>query len=642
MTEGRTTAPWPPGGLACLCDEDAARLLDHCLARIAAEESAWPRRRSLLIVPETRKFATERRYLAQRGQEALLTAEVLSFPRLASRLLGEAGRPLPELLGEREGILVLERLLSGGAEGAYPLFHRLRGREAYMSNLVGLLDSFQRYGIDEEALSEAARRSSVDHSRAKLEQLAGLTRDYRLHLARLEREALTTRLDHLLALLEELGRDPRRPAARRLAWLREALVQVTGFGETRVFTPQELAILRALSQLVADMTVTCVAPPGLAPEALGPAWRMGAESARAVVRAIPNTRLVALPAIEAPRGPSEPVTVLYAETEEAEAEAVAADIREAVAGGQLRYRDIAVFHSQPGSLAQLRRVFERYAIPAYIDDRLPLIQTSLARFVLSVLALATERRSLAAVLACMRSALWDEDDDDAEAQADRRLSDAFENHCLAFGLDHQRLFSTRALQEREELLELRERRIDPLLEGVRALERARSAGEASRALIAALDSVDTEARLARRVARLDARGEDDAAQALVQCWDELGRLLTVLGAGFADDPLDARDLERHLRVLLQSRVSGQLPSRIDEVVVSPATRFDFMPVRRLYLMAASRSQRRTSATRRRCCATTRPPLSWAATAVSCPAWRRGAWPPTPFGSSSSSAVPPMP
>ncbi|MDI9470863.1 MAG: PD-(D/E)XK nuclease family protein [Bacillota bacterium] len=564
----------------------AGRLLDYCLDQVAAAESVWPRHRSFLIVPETRKFRSERRYLERQSGTALLTAEVLSFPRLATRLLGEAGLALPERLGPREAILVIDRVIRRGGRERYPLFHRLLGGESFMGHLASLLDSFRRYGIDAAALGRAAALAPDEHGRLKLEEFAKLEADQQLALTELGLEPVTALLDRLAALLAELESGVSSSRARRLAWLRDASVWVTGFGETRSFTPQELEILGALGRIAARLTVTLVGAGGGsrasgATAATAPAWRGGAETLAALERVLPGLRREVLDTgtTAAALLPRDPVRLLYAESELAEAEAVAARIHAAVQAGR-RYRDIAVCHARPAGLAQLARAFARFQIPAYIDDRPSLAEVSLARLLQQLIALAAGNWARSALVAALRSGLLLPPGQEA-------LVDRLENHLIARGIDHGRIFHDPAYADEPELLALRQQRLDPLRPAVAVLGRATSGGAAGAALEQLLAASGLRDLLEARIGALQAAGQEAEAEALVRAWAILGDFLGRLRTGFACDVMDARRLGEHLDALYQVEAVGSLPSRMDEVIVSPVRRFDFLPVRQLFLLGAS-------------------------------------------------------
>lgn len=573
----------------------AGRLLDYCLDQVAAAESVWPRHRSFLIVPETRKFRTERRYLERQSGTALLTAEVLSFPRLATRLLGEAGCALPERLGQREAVLVIARVIRRGGRERYPLFHRLVSEDSFLGHLASLLDSFRRYGIDAAALERAAALAPAAHGHAKLEEFARLEADQRAALGELGLEPVTALLDRLADLLAEVEGGAVSPRARRLAWLRDARVWVTGFGETRGFTPQELAILGSLGRILAGLTVTLVREP-LPPEAgagaqdaaaaaataaTAPAWRGGAETYAALARILPGLERIVLETGQSPaaRLPRDPVQLFYAESELAEAETVAARIHAAVQAGR-RYREIAVCQASPGGLARLARAFARFHIPAYIDDRPPLAEVSLARLLQQLTALAARNWPRGALLAALRSGLL-------LPPGREELIDRLENHLIARGLDHGRIFHDPGYEDVPELLALRREWLDPLRPAVSALGRAQNGGAAGEALARLLEAAGLRPLLEARIGALQAAGSEAEAEALVRAWVILGNFLGRLRTNFADDVMDAHSLGRHLDALYQVEAVGSLPSRMDEVIVSPVRRLDFLPVRQLYLLGAS-------------------------------------------------------
>ena len=77
----------------------------------AMGEGARAGRRQLLIVPEMLSHESERRLLQSQGNPIARFAEVLTFKRLAQRVLGEGGHP-PALLDGGGRVLAMHRALS--------------------------------------------------------------------------------------------------------------------------------------------------------------------------------------------------------------------------------------------------------------------------------------------------------------------------------------------------------------------------------------------------------------------------------------------------------------------------------------------------------------------------------------------------
>ena len=74
-----------------LFGSDPGSLVVRCLTELHRLTVDFPDQRAFLIVPETIKVQMERAYLDTTGTAGLMMAEVLSFRRLAHRLLDETG-----------------------------------------------------------------------------------------------------------------------------------------------------------------------------------------------------------------------------------------------------------------------------------------------------------------------------------------------------------------------------------------------------------------------------------------------------------------------------------------------------------------------------------------------------------------------
>lgn len=469
-------------GLRILYGTSQTALLEACIDGIDGTDASPAGSRALLLVPEQTKAEAERLYLERTGRTGILLAEVLSFSRLAYRIQGEIGglsRTCVDGVGKS---VLLHTLLKENRDRLQALAAGA-GRPGFVPQVGQVLGDLRRYGVEPGQLQEAAREAAGEDRpfAAKAGDLAFLMEAY---AERMRGLGLYDREDDLWRLAETL--EALRGAAAtddaeipwplsRAAFLASASVWVTGFAQTREFTPQEYAVLDGLAGVCARVTVTVCAdgvPGDDDAVASGPdAFRIGRQTAYRLAARHPGTRAErvphslpgvfariargilgdrvltpdgvtpweaspsdAVPGEASPAGtisgeeaPSPaPVTTALFRSQDDEIRWVAGEIRRLTLTGGYRYGDIAVGVSNPSAyLSPLRAVFREFGLSPFIDEPRPLSGTPLYRFIKSLLDLKVHDWSLPAITACLRSDF---------CRIGRGEADRLENFLLARGL----------------------------------------------------------------------------------------------------------------------------------------------------------------------------------------------------------------
>lgn len=211
----------------------------RCMEEILQQQNK-DGRRQILIVPEQFTSQAERDLLEKTAQHALLTAEVLSFGRLAHRVFAKRGIGSRIPLGDIGKAMALRKiLLQEKPQIGY--FQSVMDKAGFVDQLGLTLTEFCQYRIspeDTEALSRADALSA-----AAREKLTDLTRIYRAYLDFLQQDYLSA--DASLGLLAE-RLDASLGLEKTSFWL-------DGFIG---FTPQEYAVIRRLLTLAAEVTIT--------------------------------------------------------------------------------------------------------------------------------------------------------------------------------------------------------------------------------------------------------------------------------------------------------------------------------------------------------------------------------------------------
>lgn len=557
--------------LELLLCSDPLRSLDHCLASIARFSAAHPERRAFLLVPETMKADAERRYLEAFDQQGLMTAEVLSFRRLAYRLFSEAGGlEQPRLSKIGKALLVAEILHQ--ERQSFERLARAAGMIGTAQELAEVLGDFQRYAVDAKTLAAIAPQMSGSLRQAKVHDLSLLEAAYQ---ARKEALGLVDAEDDLPRLTKKLWDLHGGRGSERLAFLRQAKIWVAGFGLTRQFTPIEDALLEALEAVLDTLTITVVLPE----EKAGEAYLAGEAMEAQYRRKYPQAKRLRLPDT---RGMVPEFLSLHCQDAEAEAAFVAGELLRAIKEGEFRPRDVAVALCQPEQEERLRDIFHHYGLdpvhlgPSHMDE------SPLLRAMEAFAKLAVQPAPFSELMALARTGLLPVDDG---------ALDAFENHAVALGiegvwqLEQPPRHPSKAF---EALQSFFNKHLAFFAQEAKALAGCPSAQEKAAFLLDfLLDRSGFKEALEAKIA--SERTAQDRALLLAQSWELCVTVLEEAKRLFDRLPMDALAFARLLTSSLFGSTLGSIPMGLDRIRVGSPAALLLYPAKFLCILGATAS-----------------------------------------------------
>ena len=563
------------------------------LERVAADRG----RRQLIIVPEQASHEMERRLCAVAGNQSCLYAEVLSFTRLASRVLASAGGLAAPAL-DPGGRVLLMCAARKAVSTALTVYARPSQKPAFLSGLLATLDECKQYCVSPEDLTRAGEEVPGQEGE-KLRDLGLIFGAY---------DALTARVaadprDRLTRLAEGLAES---------GWARGTTVYVDGFTD---FTPQQIQVLRQLWKQAESVTVFLTCEAGEDQEEAGvfaPARRTVAQLTRAAradhvsVETEPFLgsnicKVKELSYIEKSlfsesfqpwEGPAEGVALFTAVTPRSEVEWTASEILRLVREEGLRFREIGVVARGFDAYAPLiEEVFGRYGIPVFLDSVTDVLQKPVFAVVtgaLDVVAGGYERDDLFHYLKTGLTGL------------SRSDCDLLENYALKWDLKgsrwtasapwtmHPRGYGFPMTETDQTLLDrLNEvrRQITEPLERLRRNTDETGRGQAI-ALYRFLEEIQLPQRLEERAQALRERGELKRAEEYGQLWGILCGGLEQCAAILDQAPLGLEEFAQLLKLVLSQYDVGAIPVSLDRVTAGEAARLGDRRCAALFFLGA--------------------------------------------------------
>jgi ATP-dependent helicase/nuclease subunit B len=543
--------------------------------------------RAVLLVPEQYSHEAETELLRAGGDSLPLYAEVLSFKRLALRVLGETGGEGGTSL-DKGGRLLCMALAVDTAAPRLGVYAAARRQAKLLMSLLDAVDELKSAHIAPDELLECAEKQGGMLAK-KLRDLAVIAASFDAVVAA-GRADPSDRLDVL---------------AQRLAGSSFAGVRfyLDGFTD---FTKQELGVIAAMLRCGSEVTV-CLTCEGLAEgHEIFESSRRAAVSLRdmavqlgeefAAVTAAPERSETAMGFLErelfafgdAHFDAGDRVRLVAAQGMSDECEAAAAHCLRLVRSG-CRWRDIAVaVRGYEDYRPVLETTFARYGVPLYSSGKSELVSKPLVALIREAYDAVGSGWDCAAVSAYVKTGLSGLTPDEALELCDyawlwdisgRGWQRVWRMHPEGYGGKYTDETAARL----ERLNALRERVAVPLLK-LEAAGRTSSAAAQAMALAQLFEDIELPETLRKRAFSLREAGLEREAGEYVQLWDIIVSALEQCAAVLGDMSMTQEEFSRLLLLMLSQYDVGTIPLTLDRVLCGDMDRMRRRHIKHLLIL----------------------------------------------------------
>lgn len=569
----------------------------RCIEEARQELMARPEGPPLLfIAPKQATFQLERQLLAGPGLAGYTRLQILSFERLARFCFEGFAGALPPLLSE-EGRLMVLRALLVRQQQRLRVFRSVARLPGFAQQLNELLQECQRHRLGPERLQALAGRANLPAPLAnKLLDVADLMAGYMAWIETRKLQDAQQLLDLAASMMHEMAGS----AAFQLGGL-----WLDGFTE---ITPQELELLAAIIPNSARSTLAFCLDTEAPSESGGfETWATVRETyskCRGRLEAVPGCNIqiehLKRNAGTAPRfkdspglawlesrwstisssfpettgtagaGDARDVRFVACANPEAEAVLAAREIRRHVREGG-RYREVAVLvRNLKTHAAVLRRVFKRYDIPFFLDQREPVAHHPLVELTRSALRMAAFNWRQEDWFGALKSGMINVSEEEVDWLENEALERGWE------GETWQEEFEFDDASQLRQLEALRRRVVPPFASFTGVLrENSEIAGEtlagAIRRLWDELDVAGTLENWASSPAGIAQRGSSPAA-VHATVWEQMSEWLENLERAFTGEKLALPDWLAVFEAGVATMTVGVIPPALDQVLVGAVDR----------------------------------------------------------------------
>ncbi|MDP2891745.1 MAG: PD-(D/E)XK nuclease family protein [Bacillota bacterium] len=518
----------------------------------------------ILIVPDQFTYEAERNLMSSLGLKGLMGLEVLSFSRLAHRVISLCGGGARTYIDMTGKSMLIRRILSENTK-KLKIYGTMADMPGFAPKMAEALSDLKRFDI---APSDLHQKTLLLEDRVLSDKLEDMALLYEAFENRLK-DGYADAEDKMNIFIEEL------PVS---GFLTDAHVFIDGF---EMLTKQVYRALEKIFLCSDELTITLRmekkenAPDaelfrpekklydllcgiarahGTEPETIwlpqeDTEWRTADPGLRHLEKELFALR--ALPYSEEPSA----LTIRSLKNPLDEVEHAAAFCMLLAQDEGYRWRNMAIACNALQRYGPIiKRVFARYGIPCFLDAKRPMSDHPAIQYINASLRAATRGYAQADVLRALKTGF---------SPLDSEESDIFENHVLQHGIKGEgffRAFADKAAEAARHTL------IPPLLRLGEGL-RAETAAGKCRALYRFLLGERMPEKLRAFQALLEERGMLEEAGETGQVWGKTVQLLDQMFELAGDSPLPPLQFAKMLQSGFESVEIGIIPTTADQVLI---------------------------------------------------------------------------
>lgn len=591
--------------------------LDEIREKLKSEITGAP---LIYLVPEQMSFQAEYDLASTPGLNGMIRAQVLSFRRLAWKVLQETGG-MSRTHIDGTGIKMALRKIIDRHQNDFKIFARAASQSGFTDQLETIYTEFKRYGVTPDLLLEQVHRFSAKEEDQGTAFLADKLMDLQIIFRELESfmaDRYMDSEDYLPLLASKIPYS---------AYLQRAEVWIDGFNG---FTPQEFAVVAALLRKDCRVSVSLTLdrlPENHAVDKLDLFYPTAKTALQlmevAELHGVEQEASLFLPGEGtcAPRfkdvpslahlesefsnrppraflGKTEGITLSSATSKRAEVDSVARKMLELVRDYGYRWRDMAILLRNPEDYKDLlTTVFSDYEIPYFLDQKRSMLHHPLPELIRSSLEALRFNWPYDAIFRVLKTDLLLQPESGKEGEREIRSKvDILENYVLAYGIEGYRWTNPAPWHYRKykglpdgeeailgELSEIEKRKEEiintlrgqvtaPLLFLKRNLEKAKTAEEMCRGLYLFLEQIRVPERLEQWSVKARESGKPEKAREHGQAWQAIINMLDQMVEVMGEESLELNEFIQIIDSGLESLRFSLVPPALDQVLIGSMDR----------------------------------------------------------------------
>ena len=542
-----------------------------------AEKIKMGNRKIYIITPEQFSFTAEKKLLDSIETNSVVLAEVLTFNRMAYRVIKETGNSNLKNLSQTGKSMLIYDILSKEKNKL-----NFIGKSAENIELIETqITEFKKHGITVEKLNKTIENLEDKYLKSKLQDMLLVYKDY---VDEIEQKYIDEN-DNLSMLVDRID-------------LVKDFDNVDIYIDEFVgFTYQEYEIIKRLLLKANEVNITiCTDDINVnqnqdtdifynnkttidklyfiarsenvkieKPVELGNCYRFKNDELKHLeenIYAFPYTKY---------NGEVNCVKLFLAKNQYSEIEYIAQNIVKLARDKNYRYNEISVITKNLEGYSNLCKIiFAKYNIPVFIDEKKDFSQNMLVKYILSILNIFAKNWSEESIIEYIKSGLISNIEDD----------DIYilENYALRWGIkgskwyEKELTFYNETEEEQTKILHIREKVIKPLLQLKEGLSNTKNYKNITQKLYEFLIENEINIKLSNEIKKLEELGELEKANEYETSYKKIIELLDEIALIFGEEKVSFEKYAEILKTGLGNSSLGKIPTTQDQVIVGDVDR----------------------------------------------------------------------
>ncbi len=527
-----------------------------------------------IITPEQFSYTAEKKLL-ESTKGAVINAEVLTFSRMAHRVISETGNTLKNIEAFGRTMLIYD-ILDDNKNNLKYLGKNMQNVEVIDKTIT----EFKKHNITKEKLTETINNLEDEYLKIKLQDIENIYSKYEEKI----RQNFLDENDILSILAEKI---------KETSIFNDAVFLIDEFAG---FTPQEYRIIEELMKVSKEVNITITAnqPIDKNFNEETDIFYSNKLVINKLIEIAKNNNII----IEEPiflnniyrfkneelkfleenlyenfynryEKENRNIKLFLAANPYSEIEYIANQIIEEVRENGYKYKEIGVITKNIDIYSSLIKViFSKYDIPVYIDEKKDLSQNILIKYIISILDVFSKNWSYDSVIAYAKTLFCDIEEKDLYI---------LENYCKKWGIKYSKWYKGDwdfGEEDKEKLKNInntRKKIVEPLLEFKNKCIKDQSAKNITKAIYEFLISQNIDKKLEMKAREIE-KESLGIVEEYTASFNTVIKILDEIVKVFEDEKITFDKYSSFLKIAFTENGLGQIPLGFDQVTVGDVDR----------------------------------------------------------------------
>ena len=265
------------------------------------------------------------------------------------------------------------------------------------------------------------------------------------------------------------------------------------------------------------------------------------------------------------------INLFLAKNYYSEIENVAKNIVKLIKNKDIRYKDISIITKNIENYSSLTKsIFKKYEIPIFIDEKRDLNQNIIVQYVLSIIEVISKNYSYESIFNYLKTGFVEIEENDIFK---------LEKYCIKYGIKNNKFkndfkygINEKNKEEINYLNELRKKIINPLINLKKELDENKTAQNFSKQFYLFLINQNIEQKINKKINNLKKNNFYDLAKEYEESYKIIINILDEINLIFGEEKITLEKFSQIIRTGLKNSELGRIPANQDQVIMGDIDR----------------------------------------------------------------------